>query len=439
MSVKESIDCTGLPTDARGLVRLDLARTMVRSASAFRKGQARTVGRQGLFESDFSWAALLSLESVEEFVREGLRLEWRFHCRKHQCLDLLERYGQGIFPWLASFVKDGVLVSLPWCVGDCLLALDTPEARDLVVRLKSAIIEEPGGTCPFPRDAQGELTTHGLYPDHEPAQVQPSALTFQRNYAQRHGGSVNRIRVQPTLEATDILATLDSACRQSDGWPVFFGQEPDRAYHALRMIAVRAREGNDWAVLFEVLEGSSKDHLLDCRYLVSSHRGSGCLESDLVSVELYEDEGASDGEQITVCGSWGGVQVTADMRAELEPERSTAAKTQDMRFSLIVRAYLAENPEFWLPEISRTVACIQLEHPEVVAVSVAFEHILGPAGAEYDPDGIDAQWRKLPSESAVYRSLARAIVARDASAFEPGESNLDWRLHLDAPRPHRRP
>ena len=38
-----------------------------------------------------------------------------------------------------------------------------------------------------------------------------------------------------------------------------------------------------------------------------------------------------------------------------------------------------------------------------------------------------APYAKLPSQSPVYRSVARAVAAGDPLLFGPGESNLDWR------------
>ncbi|MBX3232591.1 MAG: hypothetical protein KIT84_16570 [Labilithrix sp.] len=46
---------------------------------------------------------------------------------------------------------------------------------------------------------------------------------------------------------------------------------------------------------------------------------------------------------------------------------------------------------------------------------------------------------KKPSESSVFRTLARAIAAGDPALFQRGTSNLDWRLwatfdDINAPR-----
>ena len=64
---------------------------------------------------------------------------------------------------------------------------------------------------------------------------------------------------------------------------------------------------------------------------------------------------------------------------------------------------------------------------EAIVVSSAFHHTDGPDA----PSALPASSRTLPSESPVYRSLARALIERDAQAFAPGTSNVD--LDRDGP------
>jgi hypothetical protein len=114
--------------DGRGLVPLEDARRLVGATRAYRKGEGETVQGTNVLEADRVWAALLSLGDAAEFVREATRLSWEFHVRGRDNLALLERYGDGILPWLRSRLRsDGVLVNVPWCVVPCLLAIDDGE------------------------------------------------------------------------------------------------------------------------------------------------------------------------------------------------------------------------------------------------------------------------------------------------------------------------
>ena len=126
----------GLELDGRGLIKLEVARKIVRGATEFRKVDATS---DGVTESDRLWGALMSLEDAGEFVREATRLRWTFHPRKSSVRDPVQRYGEGVMPWLQSFVHDGVLVNVPWCVTECLNALGSADAFNLLMGLTDVI------------------------------------------------------------------------------------------------------------------------------------------------------------------------------------------------------------------------------------------------------------------------------------------------------------
>lgn len=131
--------------DGRGLVPLEDARAAVRAADAFRRGSSRMVGGTSVTDADLLWAALLSLEDADELVTEARRLRWEFHVRGRENLALLERYGEGILPWLESRLDDaGVLFNVPWCVVPCLLAIDTRQAFALALRVEAVHDVLPG-------------------------------------------------------------------------------------------------------------------------------------------------------------------------------------------------------------------------------------------------------------------------------------------------------
>jgi hypothetical protein len=118
--------------DARGLMPLEAARALVASTDRFERGDP--IPGTHVLASDRCWAALLSLADADEFVREARRLAWAFHPRGTDNLGPLERYGDGILPWLADHVVDGALQNQPWCVRPCLLAIGGRAAFDTVLR-----------------------------------------------------------------------------------------------------------------------------------------------------------------------------------------------------------------------------------------------------------------------------------------------------------------
>ncbi len=133
-SVTSAIDNARVKPDKRGLMPLAEARKLVAATKVYRKGDGEMIGGTFVLESDRVWAALLSLESAEEFVREASRIQWAFHVRGHDNLSALDRYGAAILPWLRSRIdRNGTLHNIPWCVLPCLLAIDTQEALEVAL------------------------------------------------------------------------------------------------------------------------------------------------------------------------------------------------------------------------------------------------------------------------------------------------------------------
>jgi hypothetical protein len=64
---------------------------------------------------------------------------------------------------------------------------------------------------------------------------------------------------------------------------------------------------------------------------------------------------------------------------------------------------------------------LRLTEPIVVVTTDAFEHVSGPAWCKRGRD------KRLPSASSTFRSIAAAIVERDAKRFVPGNPNVSWR------------
>ena len=253
----------------------------------------------------------MSLEDADEFVREGTRLRWTFHPRKSSVRDPVERYGEGVMPWLQSFVHDGVLVNVPWVVTECLNALGSADAFNLLMGLtdvidyegepgqpgpfahpfpfrfdlamalaerepteeptdaaEAAVLEfrweNPQGTwakltamaCDTPQQKANPLAVRALSAGahQRPSQVFAYAVDSSQDEA-----FIRKVFGQmglPTaLTPETILTLLDAACADPEAWPYFYGTAPARAYHALRLTAAREKEGDAWFDPFRVPGG----------------------------------------------------------------------------------------------------------------------------------------------------------------------------------------
>ncbi|UJR84619.1 hypothetical protein [Sandaracinus amylolyticus] len=138
--------------DERGLMPLGEARALLEGASVYERGDGEMIDGKSVLRSDRLWAALLSLESAEEFVRTAKRIEFRFHVRGRGNTALVERYGDGILPWLESRLEGGVMRDVPWCVVPCLLAIARPRALEIALRAEvvDQRLSEREGRAPRP-------------------------------------------------------------------------------------------------------------------------------------------------------------------------------------------------------------------------------------------------------------------------------------------------
>lgn len=124
--------------DARGLMPLATARQWLAGRTVYEQGTGSLVDGRHVLEADTTWAALMSLDDAAEFVAHARRLRWRFHVRGRDNIAPMERYGDGVLPWLADRVDEhGVLHNVPWCVLPCLLASGAPEAFDIAARVRA--------------------------------------------------------------------------------------------------------------------------------------------------------------------------------------------------------------------------------------------------------------------------------------------------------------
>ena len=221
--------------DGRGLMPLAEARAALAGADAFVRGDAD----DHVLASDRLWAALLSLEDAAELVEVASRLDWRFHPRGFDNVDLHLRYGDGIVPWLATRVDgDGTLVNVPWCVVPCLLACGSDDAFELAWRVRRV----RGGRV-------GDLAV--AWRRRHPAAA-ARLLAARAGADARARAHLRAIAAAPAgpPRADDVLALLDAcAARLVESalvlWP-----------RAAVTRAVAARDGDDWGLALEVIEGT---------------------------------------------------------------------------------------------------------------------------------------------------------------------------------------
>jgi len=240
-----------------------------------------------------------------------------------------------------------------------------------------------------------------------------------------------------TLTAESILDVLDRSAAAD--WQDFCGTAA-LEYHALRLIAVRSRAGDDWGVVLEAIRGSLINNTLSVaagywtkvygsRVTIGLHL---VIETRNLPLDLPERRNRKsvrlDGLEIggpagTLVGDDGMIE-----RFHLRPGRvcNFEGYAESPLDTLAIRAYMAAFPgSLWRPaEIP--AAFTGVEDGEILLVSDAFHHVLGPEILDDTREDLRAL-TVSPSASESYRSLAVAIASRDGSRFAPGASNLDWR------------
>lgn len=238
------------------------------------------------------------------------------------------------------------------------------------------------------------------------------------------------------LSAVSILEVLDRSAEFD--WPDFWGIVLTE-YHALRLLAVRSRTGDDWGLIFDSVRGSVIDdgvaltasvwsRVYGSRVEIGLHHLSNLRPIELVLPE-DRDRDSLHLEGIEIEGPAGKLLCKGAMIADLDlrPDRvcNLDRSSESPLDKLCIRAYLATFPGSLWPSVESSAALLGIEDAEIVAVSDAFEHVLGP---QIPADRGDLHpLALLPGASPTYRSLAEALAARDPARFNPGSSNLDWR------------
>lgn len=458
MSVAAAMKDARVDTDARGLMPIERAREVLAGASSVDRGSLDEV-----------WAALLSLDAAE-LVSATQHLDWQHPVRGRENLALTERYGRDALPWLQTRLREGVLVNHPWCVLPCLLALDVPEALELLLSVDGVLAN--AGDMKFwqftpadPAVDRARLERDALDAvlewtrRHEAAAIpvlaaqalsNPRAKAALTRLSEQRPGDLARLLTQagagalvatlglPTsLTPAAILRVLDEACSAKHGlWPWFnMGVDGRCEYFGLRLIAVRAREGDGWGVVLERLMGCDPDSFQIARYAYGPGAANEANFDHICSLEMALEivppEGADEGSDTLFHGSIakgpaGDLVLDESLFAkhDLKPEWATEFGGWPAR-TAATRAYLLEHPRAFWADPAEALPAAGVVDGEILFVSEAFAHVSGPA-----VDGAPtAPWSIFPSASETYRSLAEALLSRDPSRFVPGEDNLDFRLH----------
>jgi len=444
-----------IEVDHRGLMPIDEARAVVKAATEFRRGRGRRVGGEIVLERDVLWAALLSLEDAREFLRQARRLVWTAEPRGPGNAALAERYGAGVLPWIGDHVDaDGGLEDTPACLAATLIAIGTAKAFELAYR-----IQRVNGSVPhavrlfkswmrahprtgFPRLADraeaGERRARKMLrhlANRNPAAVH-EAIRRKRG-REATDALLEKIRVVSHLTESAVLSLLDLAAEreidtETTPWPIFRSRAKGAPiYHGMRMIAARARRGDRWGIVFERLIGSSPENALVEVYRYGSSVRPG-LSPDHCRALPFEVEQATHEEAglegVVVHGPAGRLELEGAMvdRLHLKTRGLVFQERREADYVHRLRAYLAHFPDaFWIRP-DRAVRPLEIgKGPEVIVDTHAFTHVLGTDAS--DIPSRDKFWLAKPSDTRIFRTLARALVDRDSRQFRPGKSNLDWR------------
>src|SRR5262245_54014526 len=116
-SVRGAIGYCGRPTDARGLLPIDVARKLLDETTVYpgapvHEGRTPDEAKRVAVSHDLH-AALVSLGDAQELVDRLLRLTIAYPPLYDAC-PFVDRFGDAILPWLAGQVHEGCLDSKTW-------------------------------------------------------------------------------------------------------------------------------------------------------------------------------------------------------------------------------------------------------------------------------------------------------------------------------------
>lgn len=411
-----------LALDARGLMPVEVARARLKDVRVYQRENA-----------DVVWAALLSLETADEFVAAANRLEWKFPMlRGWENRDAVVRFGVGALPWLETLLdrikgKVGSIPALPFFfVCTHLLALG-PEAVNAVLRVRKDGDADPDGLGFVTEwlERQGDAAWAALVRSTSPEATRAVDVLKARAPKdvakhQKRAGLTGKRAKQP-LTAEVILRVLDAAASAPMTaripWPSMHASSGHFEFHALRVIAVRQDAGDHWGVLIEVVQGDVLDASAEWPAVVQQYTygskvqsgGRYLLDSRPLPPKLKK------------------VKVDAALERSLDLRRgqSTTGAVERWDDVLALRAALASDKVLLFPPAVKVAKVLKVPKAKVLVVSDAFEHVEGVVIGK-------GELARLPSSSVAWRSIAEVIASRDPKKFEAGRNTVDWRLHAVA-------
>jgi hypothetical protein len=222
------------------------------------------------------------------------------------------------------------------------------------------------------------------------------------------------------LEAASILAVLDAAATAAISdrlpWPTMIATAAHFEYHALRVVAARAKQGDDWGILVEVVQGDVLATEEEARWPATIQRYS--YGSKALSGGRYLEDVRPLSPSLRERAPDPAACETLDLR----PMQSITGEVSDWPSVLALRALVAREPESLFPPAERMLGALGLPHAKLLLDVRALEHVSGTAHGK-------GALKRLPSASPSWRSIAEVIVTRDPTRFDPGTPNTDWRLH----------
>lgn len=425
----------GWTVDARGLMPIERARETLAKNPQF-TGVPVEEGRtpeekQILAVAWQQYCALLSLE--DDFEKALLAMRFEKGGGIFQGRLLQERFGADVmWRFILGFVEGGRLDMVWPDTHELVVERASEETFELILKLQSiewnwAPRAAKAGVKVAELPEANEKLVGGIVPrwiaDFAHAHPEIASALLSRRAAAKDKRAKKLLKElglaeRAPLSEKEILDALDKAAAQGPmEWPPFdSGIEDDPQtweYFGLRMLAARAEKSDEWGVVFERISGSYDQYQPTRlqRYFYGSRvkdPGWDTGRDQLVKVELVAPDEAN----------------AKDLKAGLGCERDGDAK-----YNLKMRAYVDAHPGALFTSADELLALLDLGPARIVADTHAFAHVVGAR------KGKKAPWIAKPSKSATYQSLAKALVARDPKLFQPGDSNLDFRLHATHPLP----
>ncbi len=443
----------GFKPDARGLMPLAAARAVFKRRVVISTPTDKDLHARALQQ----WAALLSLEGADEALAALYAITWNgWAGTTYPAQLLVDRYGpEPVLKFLGSCFGMFNVLHSPWeKTLDMLRKVGSEEAFEV-----GFFIANTTSTLMFRADRKqsiAALTSKGMSKEafHDGwrmdfAREHPDAAlaVLRRHAANKDKRAQAMLHVldpgsaKPSAPATAeaaILAVLDEAASGFD-WPLFdtgIEDDPDvMEYFELRLIAVYSKSSDAWGIAFERLSGSYDpwDPTSVYRYLYGSAIASPGRNTDhdvpakfVLEREPKKEDSetlplACDGE--TVRGPAGPLKLVEKALAKRDLKPGLGSEYEgDAGYNHRLRAYVDAHPGVFFTPAKAVIKLLGVKGPVIVCDTTAFAHATGKHGRK-------GTWRVVPSKSETYRSLAKAILTRNAAAFAPGTSNIDFRLH----------